>query len=120
MNCDYGYNCFLMENDFVDGESNESVANKLKWATKVKQTFERFHEGINSDTLKTDALFSKALKYLEDIVKQDLKLKNDINEGNKSNAYKEGYPSGHVMVKRRRNNVVSTSVTSIQRCFNVV
>ena len=26
----------------------------------------------------------------------------------------------YVMVKRRRNNVVTTSVTSIQRCFNVV
>ena len=29
-------------------------------------------------------------------------------------------PNGHIMVKRRWNNVVSTSATSIQRCFNVV
>ena len=29
-------------------------------------------------------------------------------------------PGGHVMVKRRRNNVVLTSVTSIQHCFNIV
>ena len=38
----------------------------------------------------------------------------------KSRYGKAQYPSGHVMLKRRRYNVVSMSVMSIQRCLNIV
>ena len=65
---------------------------------------------LNGDVFSQsfDSVTSQEVKMREKIIRLEMVIAHSF------------LPSGHVMVKPRRNNVTSTSVTSIQRCFNVV